>query len=152
VGQFYWPKVGQNKWPLTPSHGLVKFIVRPPVEVLHACYSLTSALVFPSLAEGFGWPIIEAMACGSPVLTTNDAPMTEAGGTAAIYLPVLDACNQDEWAEKCADILISTLNSSEIERERIQKVGFLHSSQFDGGKVIDSYLRIYSEILQRSVE
>lgn len=55
-------------------------------EQLRALYSRAEALLFPSLAEGFGWPIAEAQACGCPVVTTGRAPMTEVGGEAAVYI------------------------------------------------------------------
>lgn len=59
-------------------------------EDLRALYSSAEALLFPSLQEGFGWPIAEAQACGCPVVTTNQAPMTEVGGDAAIYIDPSD--------------------------------------------------------------
>ena len=49
-------------------------------ELLVDLYNGASAFLFPSFAEGFGWPIAEAMACKCPVITTNEAPMTEVGG------------------------------------------------------------------------
>jgi glycosyltransferase involved in cell wall biosynthesis len=55
-------------------------------EEIRAFYSTTEALIFPSLQEGFGWPIAEAQACGCKVITTSRAPMTEVGGDAAIYI------------------------------------------------------------------
>ncbi|MGP1386739.1 MAG: glycosyltransferase family 4 protein [Thainema sp.] len=55
-------------------------------EDLRAIYTCATALLFPSFQEGFGWPIIEAQACGCPVFTSNRAPMTEVGGEAAIYI------------------------------------------------------------------
>ena len=59
-------------------------------EDLRALYSKATALLFPSLREGFGWPIIEAQACGCPVFTSDRVPMTEVGGDAAIYLDPTD--------------------------------------------------------------
>ena len=47
---------------------------------LEGLYRLASCFVFPSLYEGFGWPILEAQACGCPVATTNRAPMDDAAG------------------------------------------------------------------------
>ena len=44
------------------------------------------ALLFPSLQEGFGWPVIEAQACGCPVFTSDLAPMNEIGGEGAEYV------------------------------------------------------------------
>jgi glycosyltransferase involved in cell wall biosynthesis len=54
-------------------------------EQLCALYSAAQGLIFPSTAEGFGWPIIEAQACGCPVFTSNRKPMTEVGGDGAVY-------------------------------------------------------------------
>ena len=51
-----------------------------------ALYSQAEALIFPSLTEGFGWPIIEAQACGCLVFTSKFKPMTEVGGNSVYYL------------------------------------------------------------------
>ena len=59
-------------------------------EQLCALYSAAQGLIFPSLAEGFGWPIIEAQACGCPVFTLNRKPMTEVGGDGAVYFDTED--------------------------------------------------------------
>ena len=59
-------------------------VILPKGKELEALYSTATALLYPSLNEGFGWSIIEAQACGCPVFTTNRAPMTEAGGDAAV--------------------------------------------------------------------
>jgi glycosyltransferase involved in cell wall biosynthesis len=53
--------------------------------LLVALYSGAQALIFPSLNEGFGWPIVEAQACGCPVFASNLAPFPEVGGEAAVY-------------------------------------------------------------------
>lgn len=53
---------------------------------LRALYSTATALLFPSLQEGFGWPVIEAQACGCPVFTSDLAPMNEIGSAAAAYV------------------------------------------------------------------
>lgn len=65
--------------------GRVHELVDVANEDLRALYSAAEALIFPSLQEGFGWPIVEAQACGCAVFTTNRAPMTEVGGDAAVY-------------------------------------------------------------------
>ena len=49
----------------------VKQLINPDNETLRALYSAADALLFPSLAEGFGWPIIEAQACGGLVITSS---------------------------------------------------------------------------------
>jgi glycosyltransferase involved in cell wall biosynthesis len=55
-------------------------------EQLEALYSCALATLFPSLEEGFGWPIVEAQACGCPVVTTDRPPMNEVAGGAAIFI------------------------------------------------------------------
>src|SRR5277367_2456092 len=55
-------------------------------EELRALYSGAIALLFPSREEGFGWPILEAQACGCPVITSNRPPMTEIAGEGAVFI------------------------------------------------------------------
>ena len=57
---------------------------------LCALYSNAIAMIFPSTHEGFGWPIIEAQACGCPVLTSDLPPMNEIGSDAARYFDPYD--------------------------------------------------------------
>jgi glycosyltransferase involved in cell wall biosynthesis len=63
---------------------------------LEALYSRALATLFPSLEEGFGWPVLEAQACGCPVVTTDRPPMNEVAGGAAILIdpakPEIAAC------------------------------------------------------------
>ncbi|MBN8420538.1 MAG: glycosyltransferase [Verrucomicrobia bacterium] len=64
----------------------VIIVVQPSDAAIRAAYAHAAALIFPSLEEGFGWPVLEAMAQGCPVFTTHFRPMTEAGGGAAFYI------------------------------------------------------------------
>ncbi|MBC8009252.1 MAG: glycosyltransferase, partial [Burkholderiales bacterium] len=57
---------------------------------LEALYNLAEGLLFPSLAEGFGWPVAEAQACGCPVFASERAPITEVGGSHAVYFDPVD--------------------------------------------------------------
>lgn len=63
---------------------------------LEAAYSLADLVIFPSLAEGFGLPVIEAQACGAPVVASNIEPMPEVGGDGALYA---DPANPVEFAD-----------------------------------------------------
>lgn len=89
-------------------------------ETLRALYSGASFLLFPSLAEGFGWPIAEAMACGCPVVTNGKPPMTEVGGDAALYLE--DVPDSDA----CADRIVNDLGPLELRRQG----GFRQAARF----------------------
>lgn len=61
-----------------------------PDDELECAYAGAIALVYPSLYEGFGMPVIEAMACGCPVITCPNGPLPEVAGEAAIYVPSHD--------------------------------------------------------------
>jgi glycosyltransferase involved in cell wall biosynthesis len=132
-----------------PVGGQVIFLTGVSTTAIHAAYSLATALIFPSIAEGFGWPIAEAMACGCPVLTTNEAPMTEVGGDAAIYLPVMPSTGGTvEWAKKCADILIqAVLSLSDDKKEERYKQGLQQAKRFSTDITLNGYEVIYSQIL-----
>jgi len=59
-------------------------------EELLLFYNLSDMLVFPSSHEGFGWPPLEAMACGCPVITTRKASLPEVCGEACLYVEPFD--------------------------------------------------------------
>ncbi len=59
-------------------------------EDLAALYNVASVVAYPSLVEGFGLPVVEAMACGTPVLTSNTSSLVEVGGDAALCVDPLD--------------------------------------------------------------
>ena len=115
---------------------------------LQAAYSIAIAFLFPSLEEGFGWPIVEAMACGSLVITTGVPPMNEIGGGHAVYLPRLESADEvNEWAHQSASILKHALaeeavNQKEKAEQRIEWAG-----KFKAENAIEGYLRVYKKVL-----
>jgi glycosyltransferase involved in cell wall biosynthesis len=127
--------IGEN------SDAEVHFLKNLSMEDLRALYSLAGALLFPSLQEGFGWPILEAMACGCPVVTAGKAPMTEVGGSAAVYI---DPSNVPESARELNNIL--NLNLKE-RTERVEK-GFENLRRFSREAFAAHYLEAYREVLQ----
>jgi glycosyltransferase involved in cell wall biosynthesis len=78
-----------------PSESIVElpFLARP---VLAAVYRRSAALLAPSEREGFGWPVVEAMACGTPVVASDIPAFREVGGDAVTYVGVDDL---SEWVE-----------------------------------------------------
>ncbi|MBD2358430.1 glycosyltransferase family 4 protein [Tolypothrix sp. FACHB-123] len=111
-------------------------------EDLQALYSAATALIFPSLQEGFGWPIIEAQACGCPVFTSNRPPMNDIGGEAAIYI---EPDNPEQAAEKIIDYL-PRLETSIVK-------GFANSQKFTAEKMIRRYIELYRQaIAERNIQ
>lgn len=113
-------------------------------------YQGATVMLFPSLYEGFGWPIVEAMASGSLVITTNEDPMKEVAGDAGFYIPKKP--NDQEtvlnWKIIAAKELDRVINLTPEERiESIEK-SILRSSKFSTQGFVDAIETIYSQILQ----
>jgi glycosyltransferase involved in cell wall biosynthesis len=130
-----------------PPQGRVRFCQNVADPCLRALYSVAKALIFPSLDEGFGWPIVEGLASGCPVLTTGRAPMTEVGGSAAHYLPRLAPHAMDAWATAAAEVLEDVLTSPAEVRSARQAEGFKQAAKFQGELAIDRYLEVYEHVL-----
>jgi len=115
--------------------------------IQHA-YSGASALLFPSIAEGFGWPIAEAMACGTLVITTNQAPMTEVGGTAAFYIERkpenMDQVNS--WARSCGRVLENVMNLDAEAREKAVQASRANAVRFNLDGCLDEIESIYMNL------
>ncbi len=111
-------------------------------EDLSVIYYLSQLFLFPSLREGFGIPIIEAMACGVPVITSNTSSMPEVAADAAHIIDpksVEDICN---------GMLKITLDAN-YKKGLIQR-GLIRSKQFSwnrmASEVLDIYKQLYKEI------
>jgi glycosyltransferase involved in cell wall biosynthesis len=85
-------------------------------------YNAASALVFPSLYEGFGLPIVEALACGTPVIAADTSSLPEAGGDVAHYFEPRDPT-------ALAVHLARVLDDPAVRR-RAREAGPVHTAQF----------------------
>jgi glycosyltransferase involved in cell wall biosynthesis len=132
--------------------GRVHFLTEMTNEQVNAAYSQARALLFPSLEEGFGWPIAEAMAAGCPVITTSSSPMTEVGGIAAHLIPrmPIDAGGQEKWAKSAAIVLDKVVNSDAITRAKLVEAGRLNAARFDTETALVAYEEIYKRALVAS--
>jgi glycosyltransferase involved in cell wall biosynthesis len=116
-------------------------------EYINAAYSGAVVLLFPSIAEGFGWPIAEAMECGCPVITTGEAPMTEVGGDAAVYIPVMPLKEIEiiQWASAAA-VALQKINLLGIDRSEIIEKGLVNSLRFNTNKAINEIEKAICEV------
>ncbi|MFN8377213.1 MAG: glycosyltransferase family 1 protein [Anaerolineae bacterium] len=98
----------------------VRFTGYIPEADLPALYTGARAFVFPSLYEGFGLPVLEAMACGTPVITSNTASLPEVAGDAALLVNPLDAQSLASGLERVIadDLLHDSLSAAGLERAR----------------------------------
>ena len=103
-------------------------------EQLRALYSSAETLLFPSLQEGFGWPIVEAQACGCPVVTIGRPPMSDVGGSAAIYIDPSDP-----------EVAAGEITAALGDRERWREAGLNNAKQFSTENMLDGYLRCYAQ-------
>ncbi len=106
---------------------------------LPALYSAAEFFAFPSLYEGFGLPVLEALACGTPVLTANNSCLPEAGGAGAIYV---DAQSVESMAAG-----ITTLTTDAALRQRLRSAGLLHAAQFTWQRSAEQLLAAYTKVL-----
>jgi glycosyltransferase involved in cell wall biosynthesis len=130
-----------------PVKGKVLFFQKLDNHTLQAAYSHARAFLFPSLAEGFGWPLIEAQACGCPVITTDEPPMNEIAGSDARYLPRLRIGDDvGAWAAHGASVLCEVLAASESEKKQGAERRRAWMKRFSAEAAIESYLAVYQRV------
>ena len=102
---------------------------------LEALYVLAEALLFPSLEEGFGWPVAEAQTCGCPVFTSDREPMTEVGGRYATYFDPTDPA-------AAARLIAAAWPTRHAQREAT----ILAASRWQLSTMIDAYEALYRRL------
>lgn len=116
----------------------VKFLGYVPDEKLPALYNGAIALLFPSLFEGFGLPILESMACGTPVLTSNISSMPEIAGKAAL---LVNPYSEEEIAQG-----ITKLFSDQKLKNQLKKLGIAQAQKFSWEKCAEETLKVLETI------
>ena len=102
----------------TRVEAVVRFLGFVPLETLKVFYKTAAAFVFPSLYEGFGLPPLEAMACGTPVITSDTSSFPEVVGDAGILLDPKDA---PAWTGELRRLLSDEVLSRELSRKGIEQ-------------------------------
>ena len=96
-------------------------------------------MIYPSLFEGFGIPILEALCCQTPVITSQGSCFAETGGDSALYI-------NPENAEDVADKLNQVLSNKELRKEMITK-GLNHAEKFTDEKVAQQLMKVYKSFV-----
>ena len=120
-------------------HAHVRFLGFVPDETLAALYRLASLFVFPSLFEGFGFPPLEAMASGTPVITSNVSSLPEVVGDAAVLVNPLDA-------EAIAQAMARVLADARLRRELIAR-GLERAQTFRWADAAAQTRAVYAQVL-----
>jgi glycosyltransferase involved in cell wall biosynthesis len=129
---------------LTLGHPDLIDRIRLPGYIAHddmpAVYSQATAFLYPSLRESFGLPILEAMACGTPVLTSTTAAMPEVAGSAALRV---DPRDRDALAKG-----IRTLDEQPSLRRTLADRGRDRAGAFSWSRTAEELLPLYDEVAQ----
>jgi glycosyltransferase involved in cell wall biosynthesis len=123
------------------KHGLhryVRFHGHVPDQTLAVLYRLASVFVFPSLYEGFGLPPLEAMASGTPVVTSNVSSLPEVVGDAAV---LVDPYSADAIAQG----ILQVLRSSHL-RARLREKGYARVQEYSWLRSVERVREIYGEV------
>ena len=122
-------------------HKHVRFFGFVPPETLAVLYRLASVFVFPSLYEGFGLPPLEAMASGTPVVTSNVSSLPEVVGDAAVLVDPYDA-------EAIADGIMRVLSDAEL-RVELRRRGLARAQAYSWERSVRRIHEIYQEVARQ---
>ena len=117
-------------------------VVTPDVATIEALYNRAVCLLFPSRYEGFGWPPIEAQACGCPVVASDIPPFVETLGQSAVLKPVGDEAGMADAVRMIA--------SDENFRGQLRQSGFENvRTRFQTARMIGEYVSLYRELTHK---
>lgn len=125
----------------SPAASRIRYVQYVPDGMLSALYSGAVLFALPSVYEGFGFPPLEAMACGTPVVSSNGGSLPEVLGNGA---EIIGSFNADEW---CRSIM-KVLSDSEL-RARLTAKGIARAAEFRWEKTAAGTLEVYKEVLGR---
>lgn len=107
---------------------------------LRGFYQLAALFVYPSVFEGFGIPILEALASHTPVITSRGGCFSEAGGPASLYTDPADY-------RELAEAIMQVLQHPDL-REKMVETGYQHALSFREDKVAGKVMKVYEKVMQ----
>ena len=125
---------------LAESLGILDRVTQVPDasdQLLEALYNRALALLYPSRFEGFGWPVIEAQACGCPVVCSNAGPLPEAAGDAGLFH------DPDDEASFAADLLRLR---DPAQRVIWSEKSLRNAERFSTSRMVSQYIDIYRNL------
>ena len=143
-----WVVVGRPGWlyddffarmERSPARKAVRLLGYVPDEDLPALYAGAQALLFPSLYEGFGLPVLEAMACGTPVAASNASSVPEVGGDGVLYFDPTDP-------EEMAGVVARLLRENAL-REEMARRGQRQAARFSWARAAAETAAVYAAVL-----
>jgi glycosyltransferase involved in cell wall biosynthesis len=140
VGQLGWKYTSLLKAikDLNLGHA-IRLLGYVPDEDLPALYNLARLLAFPSLYEGFGLPVVEAMACGTPVLTSNGSSLAEIAAGAS--------CLIDPYDEHAIAEGLLRLSTDDNYHANLRATGLVRAAQFSWQRAAEETLRVYDTVV-----
>ncbi len=117
----------------------VYFLHNVPTEELPAFYQMAKVFIYPSIFEGFGIPILEALVSHTPVITSKGGCFAEAGGKSSIYV--------DPQNPKEIGLAIKEVLDNNHLRENMIFDGFIHAQEFRREKVAQNLIRVYEKLV-----
>ncbi len=119
----------------------VHFLGYVPLPTLPWLYNAASLFIYPSRYEGFGLPLAEAMACGTPAITSSSSSLPEVAGDAALMVDPDDS-------DALAQAILAVMNDSE-RRDDMSKAGPAHVAKFHWAATADATAEVYTHALEK---
>lgn len=129
---------------LIDQYNLSDRVIRPgnlSVKDLAGFYNLAGLYIQPSIYEGFGLPVLEAMACGVPVVSSEGGSLPEIGGEAAVYF-------NPQNSRQLVSIISGILDNDSL-RNKLSGLGLKRAEEFSRQKFVNRIVQVYSSIINQ---
>lgn len=135
---FFYPQIERQVSQLSAKERII-FLDYVPTHELPVLYSMARSLLFASLYEGFGLPVLEAMACGCPVIASKATSIPEVGGDSVLYVDPYDV-------ESITQAMYEILTNNELRTSQSRR-GLKRAQLFSWQKSAQNICQIFEELL-----